>query len=108
MKKIDLKKELKHFYNPSSKVVVEVNVPKMNFLMIDRAGDPNNSTEYSAAIEALYAVSYSIKFAIKKSSMDIDYGVMPLEGLWWANDMSKFSVNDKSSWKWTMIRQPMK
>ena len=32
---------------------------------------------------------------------------MPLEGLWWADDMSKFSVEDKSSWKWTlMILQP--
>jgi hypothetical protein len=32
---------------------------------------------------------------------------MPLEGLWWADDMSRFSVDDKSSWKWTlMIMQP--
>jgi hypothetical protein len=107
MKKIDLKKELKHLYNPSPKEVVEVDVPTMNYLMIDGEGDPNTSRSYAEAIEALYAVSYSVKFMIKKGSMQIDYGVMPLEGLWWADDMSKFSTDDKSSWKWTMmIMQP--
>jgi hypothetical protein len=32
---------------------------------------------------------------------------MPLEGLWWADDMSAFARNDRSRWKWTMmIMQP--
>jgi hypothetical protein len=107
MKKIDLKKELKHLYNPSPKEVVEVDVPTMNFLMIDGEGDPNTSQSYAEAIEALYAVSYAIKFMIKKGPQQIDYGVMPLEGLWWADDMSNFGTDDKSNWKWTMmIMQP--
>jgi len=39
--------------------------------------------------------------------LQIDYGVMPLEGLWWVDDMSQFSIDDKSNWKWTaMIMQP--
>lgn len=107
MKKIDLRKERKHLYQPSAKAVVQVEVPKMNYLMIDGEGDPNTSTAYQAVVEALFALSYSIKFMAKKGTLAIDYGVMPLEGLWGADDMSSFSVDDKSNWKWTMmIMQP--
>jgi len=107
MKKIDFKSQLKHLYQPSAKDVVEVEVPKMNYLMIDGEGDPNTSTAYQAAVEALFTLSYSIKFMAKKGTLAIDYGVMPLEGLWWADDMTSFSVDDKSNWKWTMmIMQP--
>ena len=107
MKKINFKKELKHLYNVSPKEVVEVDVPAMNFLMIDGKGDPNTAKEYQDAIEALYPVSYTLKFMIKKGEKAIDYGVMPLEGLWWVDDMSRFTIEDKSDWKWTsMIMQP--
>lgn len=107
MKKIDLKKELKHLYQPSAKEVVQVDVPTMNYLMVDGEGDPNTSQAFSAAVEALFAVSYTVKFKVKKGELAIDYGVMPLEGLWWADDMLRFSIEDKSSWKWTlMIMQP--
>ncbi len=107
MKKIDYKKELKHLYKPSPKTVEIVDVPDMNFLMIDGQGDPNISQEYSDAIETLYAVAYALKFTIKKGELEIDYGVMPLEGLWWVDDMSQFSIDDKADWKWTaMIMQP--
>jgi hypothetical protein len=106
MKKIDYKKDLSHLYNPSPKEAVVVDVPEMNFLMIDGTGDPNTSEEYQEAIEALFSVSYKVKFSIKKSEA-IDYAVMPLEGLWWIDDMSKFSLEDKNDWKWTaMIMQP--
>jgi len=104
--KIDLKKELKHLYNPSPKEVVIVEVPKMNFLMIDGLGDPNTSQDYKDAVEALFSLSYSLKFMIKQTKT-VDYAVMPLEGLWWVDDMSKFSVENKDAWKWTsMIMQP--
>jgi len=107
MDKIDFKKELKHLYQPTAKQVVRVKVPKMNYLMLDGEGDPNTSEEYQACVEALFAVSYAIKFMIKKGSLAIDYGVMPLEGLWWTDDMTTVSVDEKSAWKWTMmIMQP--
>lgn len=107
MEKLDFKKTLKHLYQASAKDVMEVTVPELNYLMIDGLGDPNHSKPYAEAVEALYAASYTIKFMIKKSAKGIDYAVMPLEGLWWADDMSKFSVDDKSNWKWTMmIMQP--
>ena len=106
MKKIDFKKDLKHLYGPSAQEVVLVEVPAMNFLMIDGAGDPNTSPSYQAAVEALFSVAYAVKFKVKKT-LAIDYGVPPLEGLWWADDMSAFSLEDKSGWKWTMmIMQP--
>ena len=103
MKRIDYKKELKHLYRPSAKKVTAVDVPEMNFLMIDGQGDPNDSEEFSEAVEALYAVSYKLKFMIKKGEQAVDYGVMPLEGLWWADDMSQFSVEKKGDWKWTLL-----
>jgi len=107
MEVIDLKKQLKPLYQPSAKSVDVVDVPPMNFLMVDGEGDPNTSQAFSDAIEALFALSYTVKFMIKKGPMAIDYGVMPLEGLWWADDMTKFSSEDKSNWKWTvMIMQP--
>jgi hypothetical protein len=107
MNKIDFKKELKYLYHPSAKDVVQVDVPKMSYLMLDGEGNPNTSTAYQAAVEALFTLSYSIKFMAKKGTLAIDYGVMPLEGLWWADDMSSFSENDKSNWRWTMmIMQP--
>ena len=105
--KIDFKKELKHLYKPSEKEVVVVNVPSMNFIMIDGIGNPNISQEYKEAVETLYAVSYALKFMIKKGETAIDYGVMPLEGLWWVDDMTKFSMENKDVWKWTsIIMQP--
>jgi hypothetical protein len=107
MEKIDFKKDLKHLYKPSPKTIVIVDVPEMNFIMIDGKGDPNTSKAFQNAVEALYGISYSLKFMIKKGAMAIDYGVMPLEGLWWAEDMSRFSVECKDDWLWTlMIMQP--
>ena len=107
MKTIDYKKELKEFYNASAKKVEIVEVPKMNFLMIDGEGDPNISEAYHDAVEALFTVSYAVKFMIKKSNEAIDYSVMPLEGLWWTHDMSQFCAKNKDDWKWTaLIMQP--
>lgn len=107
MGKIDLKREMKELYRPSAKVVSVVDVPPMSFLMIDGQGDPNTSAEYSTAVEALFALSYALKFAVKKGPEAVDYGVMPLEGLWWSDDMSSFETGDRSAWLWTMmIMQP--
>lgn len=107
MTKTDLKKQHKQLYNPLTGEAVVVDVPPMPFLMIDGAGDPNTAPEYQEAVQALYALAYGLKFAIKKRDPALDYAVMPLEGLWWADDMGRFSINDKAGWKWTMmIAQP--
>lgn len=107
MAKLDLKKDWQHLYQPSAKRVTVVDVPTLNFLMIDGSGDPNTAQAYVEAVEALYAVAYALKFKIKKGKAGIDYAVMPLEGLWWVDDMRQFSVKDKAAWQWTMmILQP--
>ncbi|NVN99489.1 MAG: GyrI-like domain-containing protein [Geobacteraceae bacterium] len=107
MGKIDFKKSLKHLYQPSVKEIVSVDVPQMNFLMVDGAGDPNTSQSFSDAIEALYPVAYTLKFMVKKGPLAIDYGVMPLEALWWSDDPSAFTLGKKDDWQWTvMIMQP--
>jgi hypothetical protein len=103
--KIDLKKELKQLYNPSAKEVSTVDVPEMNFLMVNGEGAPS-SPQYMQSIEALFTVSYTLKFMVKKAK-SIDYAVMPLEGLWWMDNMAEFSTERKDEWKWTsMIMQP--
>jgi hypothetical protein len=79
MTKIDLKKEMKQLYAPSAKETSLVEVPPMSYLMIDGVGDPNTSQEYMDSIEALYAVSYTLKFMAKKSDNPTDYVVMPLK-----------------------------
>lgn len=107
MQKVDLKRELKHLYRPSAKEVIQVEVPAFRFLMIDGEGDPNTSGKYAEAVQALFSVSYTAKFMLKKRTQEVDYAVMPLEGLWWSDDMSAFITNDRSKWRWTMmIMQP--
>ena len=107
MQKIDLKRELGPLYRPSASRVVQVDVPAFRFLMIDGEGDPNTSPAYTRAVEALFSVSYTAKFMVKKGVQAIDYAVMPLEGLWWSDDLSAFVNDDRAKWKWTMmIMQP--
>ena len=91
MEKLDLKKDPKHLYNPSAKAPAMLDVPPMNFWAID-AGFPRPR---AAAIEALYPVAYTLKFSVKKGPLAIDYPVMPLEGLWWADDMSRFATGTR-------------
>lgn len=106
MAKLDLKRKYRELYNPSSKECSIVEVPELQFLMINGAGDPNTSAAYAEAIEALYAMSYTLKF-ISKEKASVDYTVMPLEGLWWIPNMAEFSMEDKSAWEWTaMMVQP--
>ena len=101
MTKIDFKKTMKEFYNPPKKFGT-VDLPEMQFIMVDGHGDPNTAQEYTEAVEALYAVAYKMKF-ISKKTLEKDYVVPPLEGLWWAEDMNTFITRDKSAWDWTMM-----
>ena len=105
MAKRDFKKELKHLYGPSKKEFSVVDVPPMNFLMIDGHGDPNDNPDFQEGMDALYGMAYTIKFALKPQG--IEFVVPPSEALWWMEDMSEFSVETKDRWQWTMmIMQP--
>lgn len=101
MASVDLKKTYRDHYTarPFPKIV---EVPPRPYLMVDGSGDPNTAAEYAAAVTALYSLAYGLRAAIKGETGD-GYTVMPLEGLWWVDDMSEFSLDDKSGWSWTMM-----
>ena len=104
--KIDLTKVLKPLYQPSAKEPVIVTVPAIKFLMLDGSGDPNTSPLYADTVQSLYQFAYTLKFAVKKSD-GTDFAVMPLEGLWWSENMADFVTREKSAWSWRMmIAQP--
>tara|TARA_Y100000817_G_scaffold212601_1_gene167071 strand:+ start:187 stop:477 length:291 start_codon:yes stop_codon:yes gene_type:complete len=93
--KVDLKKSLDCFRAPIGEFRL-LEVPDLSYLMVDGHGAPGVSAQYTGALEALYPVAYKLKFA-SKLDLGRDYVVPPLEGLWWAEDMSVFtSSRDKT------------
>ncbi len=111
MKTLDLKKELKYLYVPSAKKVELVQVPRLQFAMIDGAIEkgkaPGTSTGFQEATQAIYSIAYTLKFMLKKRKTHaVDYPVMALEGLWWVED-GVFDIRVKDNWFYTlMILQP--
>ena len=111
MKTLDLKKDFKYLYAPPAKKVEIVEVPRLQFAMFDGAiekgSEPGNSPGFQEAVQALYGISYTLKFMLKKRKTNaIDYPVMALEGLWWVED-SIFDITVKDNWFYTlMIMQP--
>lgn len=100
--KIDFKKTDPNYKARRNKFEV-IHVPDTSYLMIDGHGDPNTSELFSQSIETLYPVAYTLKF-MSKNDLGRDYVVPPLEGLWWADDMSVFTTaRDKSAWDWTLM-----
>jgi hypothetical protein len=107
MKTLDLKKDLKAYYQPLAKKVEFIEVPRFNFLMIDGAiepgMEPGNSPLFQENTEASYGAAYTLKFMFKKRGGDpVDYPVMALEGLWDARD-GKFDINIKDNWDYTLM-----
>src|SRR3989344_5711836 len=106
MDKIDFKKDFKELYGTGQTPAL-VNVPRMKFLMTDGKGEPTGSTEFQNAVEALYGLSFTIKFDLKKEGTTPEYSVAPLEGLWWMANCKPFDMRTRSQWRWTlMIAQP--
>jgi len=111
MKILDLKKQYKHLYQPSTKKVEIVQVPSLQFAMIDGAiekgSEPGKSPSFAEATQAMYSMAYTLKFMLKKRKTNaIDYPVMALEGLWWVED-GIFDITVKDNWFYTlMILQP--
>ncbi len=111
MEKLDLRKQFKQLYKPSAKKIVVVQVPEFQFAMIDgeiEAGQsPGTSPAFQQAMEALYGISYTLKFMSKQRKENpIDYTVMGLEGLWWVEE-GEFDITNPENWHWrAMIMQP--
>ena len=101
MDKIDFKKTMKELYRATKKVA-RVKADEGTFLAVDGEGAPGGEA-FEKAIQYLYPVAYTVKFALKKAGT-IDFVVPPLEALWHDNPAE---VPDMSQWRWrTMIRVP--
>ena len=107
MGKLDLRLEYPDLYAPLRGRVVEVTAPEFDCLAVDGMGDPNTSRFYKEALEAIFAVAYTLKFNFKKTR-EVDWSVMPLEGLWWSDNVAvDFLTGNKAAWRWTaFIVQP--
>ena len=111
MKILDLKKQFKNLYQPSAKKIEVVQVPNLQFIMIDGAiekgSEPGKSPTFAEATQALYSLCYTLKFMLKKRKTNaVDYPVMALEGLWWVED-GFFDITVKDNWFYTlMIMKP--
>ena len=111
METLNLKKDLKYLYAPSAKKVEILQVPRLQFAMIDgtieKGYEPGNSPSFQEATQALYGISYTLKFMLKKRETNaIDYPVMALQGLWWVED-GVFDITVKDNWFYKlMILQP--
>lgn len=101
MNKIDFKKEYKALYTGKKWVFNIIEIPKTKYVQIHGSGNPNTDPSYSSAVEALYAVAYTVKFMCKKKEQD--FVVMPLEGLWYSDEVSVFENKEKEKWNWTMM-----
>lgn len=99
---VDIKRARRDLYTGKVGRFDLVQVPPMNFLMVDGRGDPNTAPGYRTAVEALYATSYAVR-AVARSELGLVHTVGPLEGLWYADDPRLFSARDKGAWSWTML-----
>ncbi|MHB1294595.1 MAG: GyrI-like domain-containing protein [Anaerolineae bacterium] len=100
--KIDLRKQYAQVYSAVDEPAL-IDVPEIPMLMIDGQGDPRTATEYQAAVETLYGLAYTSKFMLKKRGGMDEWTVMPMQGLWWAEDVEAYLLNERDAWQWTMM-----
>ncbi len=101
MDKLDLRRELKHLYQPSAKAPVIVDVPAMRFLTVDGIG-AIGETAFQDAIQAIFSLGYPVRFGAK-NQLEIDYPVMPLEGLYWNADGGDFDSTKPGRMAWKLM-----
>lgn len=101
MAAVDLKKTYREHYTAATTPSF-VTVPRRPYLLVDGEGDPNTSPGYRQCLETLYPLAYAVRSAVRDATGEA-YIVMPLEGLWWSDDLSRFSVEAKDDWRWTLM-----
>lgn len=99
--KIDLKRELDGYAARRGEFEL-LTIDPRRYLMLDGSGDPNRAPRYEQVLATIFPVAYALKF-LSKNELGRDYVVPPLEGLWWAEDMTTFLTREKSRWSWTML-----
>src|SRR5262245_23084161 len=98
---LDSKERLKELYLPASKDFVLVDVPELQFVMVDGQGNPDGE-RFPQLIRWLFAVIHPIKL-IAKRRMGKNFVEPPLECLWWSDDMNDFIAGKKSKLKWRLM-----
>jgi hypothetical protein len=93
---IDLKRTHKELYR-AKEVPRELTVPAGTFLAVDGIGEPGGRA-YQTAIEALYSVAYTLKFALKRAGV-LDFKIPNLECLW----LSGPSKTPAAEWQWRLL-----
>lgn len=101
MNRIEYSNVQKIIYGSTRKKPFLVEVPEMNYLCFDGVGHPKEE-DFQAACEALFTLSYIIKFEIARKQLDVDYKVNPMEVTWYLD-----KSQEKIKFTWTMmIMQP--
>lgn len=98
--------DLAYLYRAPVDKPVLIDVPPLNALWIDGRGAPAE-TAFQAALQALYSLTYTIKFGRRKLGLESGYRVMPLEGLWSTDASGGFEPSSGAPVSWTLfIVQP--
>jgi len=102
---VDLRRAHPGLYR-APRTAERLTVPPLSYLVVDGIGDPSTAPAYTAAVQTLYAVSYGTRGLVKAAGGEV-WTVMPLEGLWWADDWAAFTSGHRDEWRWRMmIAQP--
>jgi len=96
----------RRFYRASVQVPSIIDLPVMNYIMVDGSGEPRASLQYREAIAALRGVAKALRVRAKRITGKT-FAELPLEGLWWFSDGHDHAPRHSRDIKWTlMIMQP--
>jgi hypothetical protein len=101
MSTLDDRRLLEKLYLPSADDFVLVDVPDMQFVMLDGEGDPGGET-FAQASRWLFSAIYPIK-RVARERMGKSFVEPPLEALWWADDINDFIAGNRDKLKWRLM-----
>lgn len=97
----DLHKRLKELYLPPEGQFTLVDVPKIDYLVVDGEGDPQGEA-YARAMKWLFSVVHLIK-PLVKARMGKNFVEPPLEGLYWAENEKDFASRNVDRYLWRVM-----
>jgi hypothetical protein len=101
MSALDDRRRLEELYLPPADEFVLVDVPDLQFVMIDGEGNPSGEA-FAQASRWLFSVVFPIK-RVAKERMGKSFVEPPLEGLWWADDMNDLIAGNRDKLKWRLM-----
>ncbi|MEZ4417018.1 MAG: GyrI-like domain-containing protein [Gemmatimonadota bacterium] len=101
MKEALSRERLKELYLPPVDEFVFVEVPEMQYFVVDGEGSPDDEA-FTRALQWLFAAVHPIK-RMAKDRMGSAYVEAPLEALWWADDPKDLVAARKDKLKWRLM-----